>query len=125
MKPNENKLLDLLSNNDVTFYIPPYQRNYEWDKEHCEVLFDDIMNTVKDNLSGINTEHFFGSVTYFQETTAFGQPNRLILIDGQQRITTCMLFLVALRDICNDKNIKDFINNRYLKNNNVSEVRIC
>lgn len=120
MKPNENKLLDLLSNNDVTFYIPPYQRNYEWDKEHCEVLFDDIMNTVKDNLSGINTEHFFGSVTYFQETTAFGQPNRLILIDGQQRITTCMLFLVALRDICNDKNIKDFINNRYLKNNNVA-----
>lgn len=120
MRPNENKLLNLLSNNDVTFYIPPYQRNYEWDKEHCEVLFDDIMNTVKDNLSGINTEHFFGSVTYFQETTAFGQPNRLILIDGQQRITTCMLFLVALRDICNDKNIKDFINNRYLKNNNVA-----
>ena len=36
MTPQEYKLLKLLSNNDVTFFIPPYQRNYEWDREQCE-----------------------------------------------------------------------------------------
>lgn len=42
MVPNEKKLLDLLSNNDVTFFIPPYQRNYEWTDEQCKVFLDDI-----------------------------------------------------------------------------------
>ena len=119
MRPNENKLLQLLSNNNVTFYIPPYQRNYEWDKEQCEVFFEDIIKTVEENKSHNHSEHFFGSVTYFQESTAFGQPNKLILIDGQQRITTSMLFLVAIRDICNDDGVKRLIDCSYLKNNNV------
>lgn len=119
MRPNENKLLQLLSNNNVTFYIPPYQRNYEWDKEQCEVFFEDILKTVEENKTHNHSEHFFGSVTYFQEATAFGQPNKLILIDGQQRITTSMLFLVAIRDICNDDGAKGLIDGNYLKNNNV------
>jgi len=36
MIPSEKILLDLLSNNDVTFFIPPYQRNYEWNDEQCK-----------------------------------------------------------------------------------------
>ena len=122
MIPNEGKLLDLLKNKDVTFYIPPYQRNYEWDKEHCEVFFNDIVKTAQQNLTGEETEHFFGSVTYFRDdNTAFGQPDKLVLIDGQQRITTTMLFLVAVRDLSEDEKIKEFIDSRYLKNENVTD----
>lgn len=120
MIPQESRLLQLLSNNDVTFFIPPYQRNYEWTDEQCQVLLEDIKKTYDLNMIGKTAEHFFGTVTYFQDETPFGQPDRLVLIDGQQRITTTMLFLVALRDILEDEKLKEFIDSKYLKNNNVS-----
>lgn len=121
MVPTEEKLLKLLSNHDVVFFIPPYQRNYEWTEEQCKVFFDDVVKTAKKNERHENTEHFFGSITYFQDDTPFGQPDILILIDGQQRITTTMLFLVAFRDITDNKSIKQLIDNNYLKNENVEE----
>ena len=120
MIAQESKLLKLLSNNDVTFFIPPYQRNYEWTDEQCSVFLEDVIKTFTANSNKKNTEHFFGTITYFQTESAFGQPNKLVLIDGQQRITTVMLFLVALRDILDDKAMINFINDKYLKNNNVS-----
>ena len=120
LKATENKLLDMLSNNDVTFFIPPYQRNYEWDKEQCEVFMGDIIKTTKSNLKQQYSEHFFGTIVYVQNEPTFGQPNRLVLTDGQQRITTTMLFLIALRDIVDDGNLKRFIDLKYLKNNNVT-----
>lgn len=121
MIPQENKLLQLLSNNDVTFFIPPYQRNYEWTEEQCQVFWNDVQKTCINNQNGIQTEHFFGSVTYFKDDTPFGQPDKLVLIDGQQRITTTMLFLIALRDIIKDEKLKVFIDTKYLKNNNMTD----
>lgn len=120
MVPSETKLLYLLSNNDVTFFIPPYQRNYEWTNDQCIVFLNDIKKTYESNLACIQAEHFFGTITFFQTKAVFGQPNKLVLIDGQQRITTTMLFLVALRDILSDVNLHQFIDSKYLKNNNMS-----
>ena len=120
MVPQESKLLSLLSNNDVTFFIPPYQRNYEWSDEQCKVFLTDVMKTYDKNSRGITAEHFFGSITYFQTESTFGQPNKLVLIDGQQRITTTMLFLVALRDILDNKEMSSYVDSKYLKNNNVA-----
>ena len=121
MKATENYLLNLLSNNDVTFFIPPYQRNYEWDKSQCEVFLNDIKKTAISNMNRIASEHFFGTIVYVQNEAVFGQPSRLILTDGQQRITTTMLFLVAIRDVVDDETSKKFIDSKYLKNNNVSD----
>ena len=121
MIPSEQKLLKLLSNNDVTFFITPYQRNYEWTYEQCKVFLEDIEKTYDANKNGNKVEHFFGTITYFSDETPFGQPNKLVLIDGQQRITTTMLFLVALRDTCQDENIMKFIDNKYLKNENATD----
>ena len=45
MVPNETKLLKMLSNNDVTFFIPPYQRNYEWGEEQCRLFLEDVLKT--------------------------------------------------------------------------------
>ena len=121
MVPAERKLLELLSNNDVTFFIPPYQRNYEWDDNQCKVFWEDVLKTSEINSNGKHAEHFFGSVTYFADEVVFGQPTKLILIDGQQRITTTMLFLVALRDILDDEKQKQFIDSKYLKNANTTD----
>lgn len=120
MIPQETKLLHMLSNNDVTFFIPPYQRNYEWTDEQCAVFLNDVIKTYSSNNAGKNSEHFFGTITFFQTEAAFGQPNKLVLIDGQQRITTTMLFLVALRDLLEDANLVKFIDAKYLRNDNVS-----
>lgn len=120
MRSNEQKLLNMMSNYDVTFYIPPYQRNYEWTKDQCSVFYEDIIKTYKRNAEGHLSEHFFGTITYFQAEKTFGQPSQLVLIDGQQRITTTMLFLVAIRDIISDEATKNVINNKFLKNNDAS-----
>ncbi|GHU08795.1 hypothetical protein FACS189431_5710 [Alphaproteobacteria bacterium] len=116
MKSLDNHILKLLSNNDVTFYIPPYQRNYEWEKEQCKILLDDI-NKLATNQDG--SEHFFGTVIYYAESTILGQPDKYILVDGQQRLTTTMLILIALRDKIKDKATKEYIEKKYLKNDSV------
>lgn len=120
MTPNKDYLLNLLSGNDVTFFIPPYQRNYEWDDSQCDVFFKDVTRVAIQNASGVRAEHFIGMLVYVQERVSFGQPAKLVLVDGQQRITTTMLFLMAMRDEIDDPHIKLFIDNRYLKNNNVT-----
>ena len=120
MIPSERKLLGVLSNRDVTFFIPPYQRNYEWADDQCQVFLDDIVKTYKKNSGGETSEHFFGSVTFFKTDSKFGEPDKLVLIDGQQRITTTMLFLVAMRDIVEDDKVKTFLDVKYLKNDYAS-----
>lgn len=115
MRAIESKLLKLLSSQELTFFIPPYQRNYEWTRDQCEVFYDDIVKTADAN-GEAHSEHFFGTVTYFEGVTAATETDRLVLIDGQQRITTTMLFLAALRDSIEDRDIKRSINNRYLRN---------
>lgn len=115
MRSLDNKILKLLSNNDVTFFIPPYQRNYEWGKEMCEIFYKDIEKVANSN----NTQHFFGTVVYYAESTILGQPDKYILVDGQQRLTTTMLFLIAARDCIIDASLRNFIDSKYLKNNNV------
>lgn len=120
MKTNDDHLLKLLSNNNVTFFIPPYQRNYKWDDDQCDVFFDDIVKTARANAAGNAVEHFIGILVYVQEDATFGQPAKLVLVDGQQRVTTTMLFLTALRDVMDDAGMKSYIDSHYLRNNNVS-----
>ena len=95
MRSLDNQILKLLSNNDVTFFIPPYQRNYEWDEEMCEIFFKDIEKVS----NSLNSQHFFGTVIYYAESTILGQPDKYILVDGQQRLTTIILSLCAFRDM--------------------------
>lgn len=120
MEANKNKLLGMLSNKNVTFFIPPYQRNYEWTENQCEIFFDDIVKVTETNLSGKYAEHFFGTIVYVQDEHIFGQPDVLVLTDGQQRITTTMLCLAAIRDSIDNEDIKQSIDKDYLKNEKVS-----
>lgn len=47
MYPNVQKILNVMSNQNVTFFIPPYQRNYEWTDEQCTVFLEDIKKLLK------------------------------------------------------------------------------
>ena len=119
MEANKTYLLKLLSSHDATFFIPPYQRNYEWTQEQCQVFFDDVVRTYEANVAGAETKHFFGFVTFICSEMSSWQPERLVLIDGQQRITTTMLFLAAIRDLVDEPDLKARINAYYLINDRV------
>ncbi|NLO02240.1 MAG: DUF262 domain-containing protein [Bacteroidales bacterium] len=71
------------------FIIPVYQRNYDWQIEQCKQLYDDL---VKLNRSGADS-HFFGSIVSAKDNTTGMQ--EYLIIDGQQRLTTVSLLLLA------------------------------
>lgn len=95
MNAHAQALVGLITSANLRFVIPVYQRPYSWDEEQCEQLWDDVLyvgNRPQDR-------HFTGSVVWVQDGTfsASGiQP--MLLIDGQQRITTLTLIIAALAD---------------------------
>ena len=109
MRAHDSFLSKLLQMNDAVFSIPVYQRNYDWGLENCEQLFNDI-----DAIANSGKEHFIGSIVYISVGTATDQSYNII--DGQQRITSVMLFLRALCDITDNEKLKKLIRNKYLIN---------
>ncbi|WRG63126.1 DUF262 and DUF1524 domain-containing protein [Helicobacter pylori] len=100
------------------FVIPIYQRVYSWEKEQCKQLWDDIIKIGgNDKMNG----HFIGSILYVLDGNTPSSP--LLIIDGQQRLTTIMLLLIALRNHLSDevKILEKFSREKiesYLINNN-------
>ncbi|PDX01504.1 hypothetical protein BB400_06505 [Helicobacter pylori] len=85
-------------NQNNQFVIPIYQRLYSWKKEQCEQLWDDIIKTGgNDQIKG----HFIGSILYVRDDDTHSSP--LLIIDGQQRLTTITLLLIALRNHSSDE----------------------
>lgn len=104
MKVEKYRVLgEFIETNKRHFIIPVYQRNYDWKKENCKTLFNDIINAYeKDRL------HFVGSIVYVDQ----GEQNKIyryLIIDGQQRITTIFLLLKALYDTTDNENLKSEI----------------
>ena len=88
MKGEAQPLIKFFDGSDKRFIIPLYQRNYDWKEENCEQLFQDLMK-----MHGSDRKsHFFGSIVSSIES---GTEDRFI-IDGQQRITTVSLLLIAM-----------------------------
>jgi len=76
------------------FIIPIFQRPYSWEIAHCEQLWQDILRV------GSHAEldsHFIGSAVYIPEAETSAAISRWLVIDGQQRITTLSLLLLALK----------------------------
>ncbi|HMS56457.1 MAG TPA: DUF262 and DUF1524 domain-containing protein [Fimbriimonadaceae bacterium] len=93
MKAVEAKLLKFLESGKQ-FVIPIYQRTYSWREPECEQLWTDILRA--GNSDEINA-HFVGSVVYIeQDQSTVVQWSPLMVIDGQQRLTTVSLLLAAL-----------------------------
>lgn len=101
MQANKRMLYDdIIKKSDVQYVIPVYQRNYTWEKENCNQLFDDIIYSIKNNRN-----HYIGSLVYVNLKKNENSDDIKIcsIIDGQQRLTTVMLLLKAIQSSINDK----------------------
>lgn len=93
MDASSRNLLGLISEINVRFLVPVYQRPYSWEKDQCLQLWEDILTTAHGN----DESHFTGSIVTIRDgVPAASGVRKLLLIDGQQRVTTFMLILLAL-----------------------------
>ncbi|GAA9265963.1 hypothetical protein HpHA225_14300 [Helicobacter pylori] len=113
MKADATPLLKFIKDNQKNqLVIPIYQRVYSWEKEQCKQLWDDIVKTGgSDQIEG----HFIGSILYVLDGITHSG-NTLLIIDGQQRLTTITLLLTALRNHLSDEVKRKEIEDHYLIN---------
>ncbi len=98
MKAEDVHLIQLL-NGAKQFIVPVFQRDYSWETKHCLQLWKDIMQA--GSIGNIKA-HFVGSIVYIATDDNNANINRWLVIDGQQRLTTVILLLTALRDLVAD-----------------------
>ena len=93
MKATEANLLKFLRKSPQ-FVIPIYQRNYSWTAEQCRQLWSDLMRAGRDEKV---QAHFIGSIVYVERgLSSVTSQEALLVIDGQQRLTTSTLLIAAL-----------------------------
>ena len=109
MQAKEGFFYELLSGKDKKFCVPVYQRKYSWNLNNCKRFYEDLTNIIDKNLK----RYYFGSIVFFDKNT--GEYNSYSIIDGQQRITTILLFLKAIYNVVKFENKKN-------KNDDGSEI---
>ena len=89
----QGKLLTHYLKNADKLIIPVYQRNYDWREEHCKKLYQDLVRTIQNK----KRWHFFGGIVSVSDP--MGSSSDYLVIDGQQRITTVSLLLLAMANL--------------------------
>ena len=122
MKATETQLVKFLQGTRQ-FIIPIYQRTYSWTEKQCEQLWNDIIRVAQNpNIPG----HFIGSIVYIEKGLyQVSDVPQLLVIDGQQRLTTLSLLLMAFGKALEEKGdgqeiTKNKINNYFLFNSEES-----
>lgn len=126
MKGEAKSFLKFLDGSDKRFIIPVYQRNYNWQIKHCKQLLDDLLTLIKQP----QKPHFFGSIV--SSNMENGNREDYLIIDGQQRLTTVSILLVAMFNLLNknlvqvnDSQLDKKIKNRHLEDEyNTGERKI-
>jgi len=93
MHGSAQMLFQYMEGSSKRFIIPVYQRNYDWQIEQCKQLYDDLVKLSKSS----SKSHFFGSIVSAQDNTIGMQ--EYLIIDGQQRLTTVSLLLLAMYNL--------------------------
>lgn len=107
---NGQKTLNDLFDGKKIFKVPEYQRAYAWGEKQLSDFLDDFKN------QKLNKDYFFGTIL-FQETGKKGAYDIIEIVDGQQRITTLIIFLNSLlaRFTECDKDTKELYIETYIK----------
>jgi len=106
MKATEANLLKFLRKSPQ-FVIPIYQRNYSWTQEQCNQLWSDLMRAGRD--AAVNA-HFIGSIVYVERgLSSVTSQEALLVIDGQQRLTTSTLLIAALAEHFDKKGVGELL----------------
>src|SRR5580765_1160392 len=104
MKATEAKLLSFLQKSPQ-FIVPIYQRTYSWTDKQCRQLWDDILRAGSNDTVAV---HFIGSIVYVEQgLSQVTHQAPLLVIDGQQRLTTVTLLLEALARALGDREPAD------------------
>jgi len=113
MKATEAKLLEFLKKSPQ-FVIPIYQRTYSWTERECLQLWNDILRTGNnENISA----HFVGSIVYVEKGLyQVSSQSPLLVIDGQQRLTTVTLLIEALSRALGSEEPLDGFSSKKLRN---------
>ena len=113
MKATETPLVKFLQGTRQ-FIIPIYQRTYSWTEKQCEQLWHDIIQVAQ------NKEipaHFIGSIVYIEKGLyQVSDVPQLLVIDGQQRLTTLSLLLAAFGKALEDQDDNSEITTKKIKN---------
>ncbi|TXD49622.1 DUF4268 domain-containing protein [Polaribacter sp. IC073] len=121
MKANELPINNFLQAANVQFVIPVYQRNYDWSTTECKELIYDII-AVESEKRGT---HFIGSIVFIHEGIySTSEVKELVIIDGQQRLTTINILYVALYRFAKENSLKseaDRLYNMFLTNQYVEQ----
>src|ERR1019366_7953995 len=114
MQANETKMQSLLDN-ARQYVIPLFQRPYSWKTKHWEALWQDIAELCEE---AHPRSHFMGSIVNLPSRSVPEGVTKYVLIDGQQRLTTILVFLAAIRDHARKQtgNLADKIDDLLLKN---------
>ena len=99
MKGSEARIIDFMDGPDKRFVIPVYQRKYDWKEDNCRQLYEDLKKIVRDG----RDSHFFGSIV--SSVSGNGATTEYHIIDGQQRLTTITLLLLAIRNLIRQKKV--------------------
>jgi uncharacterized protein with ParB-like and HNH nuclease domain len=99
MKGEAKQFLKFIDGSDKRFIIPVYQRNYSWQNKHCAQLLNDLKGLIKKP----DAPHFFGSIV--SSHMQGGKREDFLIIDGQQRLTTISILLIAIVDLLKHKKI--------------------
>lgn len=83
------------------FVIPVFQRDYAWERENWQQLWNDITRAASD---GGERGHFVGTIVHVPDQTVASRPSQLV-VDGQQRLTTLTILCAALRDHIRDNGL--------------------
>jgi uncharacterized protein with ParB-like and HNH nuclease domain len=95
MKATETVFKNFLTQNKTQFVIPVYQRNYDWTTAECKQLIEDIIEV--GNKTSNDDTHFIGSIVFIHDGVyTSSDVKQLVIIDGQQRLTTMTLLYLAL-----------------------------
>lgn len=111
MDAQKGNIYEILNGNKQ-FLIPVYQRFYSWDIEQCRRLWNDIVEMQKKG----KVSHFVGSIVNIAEQAMPTGVQKFMIIDGQQRMTTLTLLLLALRDYAIENPDDKTINARRIDN---------
>ena len=121
MKANELPIITFLQAVNVQFVIPVYQRNYDWKNAECKELLNDIISVETEDRG----THFIGSIVFVHEGTySTSEVKELVIIDGQQRLTTINILYVALYRFAKENSKPQdaerlynmFLTNQYVQN---------
>ena len=121
MKANELPIINFLQAPNVQFVIPVYQRNYDWTNNECKELLNDIIAAE----TADRGTHFIGSIVFvYDGAYSTSEVKELVIIDGQQRLTTINILYVTLYRFAKDSGMQqeaDMLHNMFLVNQYVQQ----